>query len=59
VKPLGRIGAYGGRPQFETVQYGPLEGVLGQSAPGRCRAHAAMMGRMLIGEASLKNLSGP
>ncbi len=59
---VGRIGAYvGARPQFTTVQYGPLEGLWN----GAARTWQVsvltlkMMGRMVIGEASLKNLSGP
>ncbi|OJX29264.1 MAG: RIP metalloprotease RseP [Burkholderiales bacterium 68-12] len=59
---VGRIGAYvGARPQFATVQYGPWEGL----AKGAQRTWEVstltltMMGRMLIGEASLKNISGP
>ena len=59
---IARIGAYvGGRPQFETVQYGPLEGVL-KGAERTWQVSVLtlkMMGRMLIGEASLKNISGP
>ncbi|NMM75145.1 RIP metalloprotease RseP [Acidovorax sp. SRB_14] len=59
---IGRIGAYvGAAPQFTTVQYGPLEGLWG----GVTRTWEVslltvrMMGRMVVGEASLKNLSGP
>jgi regulator of sigma E protease len=59
---IGRIGAYvGGRPQFATVQYGPLEGVF-KGAERTWQVSVLtlkMMGRMLIGEASLKNISGP
>ncbi|RCX10317.1 RIP metalloprotease RseP [Extensimonas vulgaris] len=59
---VGRIGAYvGAAPEFVRVRYGPLEGL------GKAFARTwdvslltlRMMGRMLIGEASLKNLSGP
>ena len=58
----GRIGAYvGAPPQLATVQYGMLEGWWA----GAVRTWDVsiltlrMMGRMVIGEASLKNLSGP
>lgn len=60
--PVARIGAYvGAPPEFVTVRYGPLEGLWG----GALRTWEVsvltlkMMGRMVIGEASLKNLSGP
>ena len=59
---VGRIGAYvGAPPAMITVRYGVLEGLTG----GLVRTWEVswltlkMMGRMLIGEASLKNLSGP
>jgi regulator of sigma E protease len=59
---VGRIGAYvGAPPEFITVRYGPLEGLW----KGAVRTWEVsvltlrMMGRMVIGEASLKNLSGP
>ena len=59
---VGRIGAYvGASPQFTTVQYGPVDGLWG----GVTRTWEVsvltlrMMGRMVIGQASLKNLSGP
>ena len=59
---VGRIGAYvGAPPQMTTVQYGPLEGLWS----GAARTWQVsvltlrMMGRMVIGQASLKNLSGP
>ena len=59
---VGRIGAYvGAAPEFVMVEYGVLEGFWG----GVVRTWDVsiltlrMMGRMLIGEASLKNLSGP
>lgn len=59
---VGRIGAYvGAPPEFVTVEYGVLEGLWG----GVVRTWDVsiltlrMMGRMVIGEASLKNLSGP
>jgi regulator of sigma E protease len=59
---VGRIGAYvGGPPEMLTVRHGPVEGLWN----GVVRTwevsvlSVRMMGRMLIGEASLKNLSGP
>ena len=59
---VGRIEAYiGGPPELVTVRYGLLEG-LGAAATRTWDMAALtlrMMGRMVIGEASLKNLSGP
>ena len=59
---VGRIGAYvGSPPAMVTVRHGPLEGLWN----GAVRTWEVstltlrMMGRMVIGEASLKNLSGP
>ncbi|HEX5737297.1 MAG TPA: RIP metalloprotease RseP [Hydrogenophaga sp.] len=59
---MGRIGAYiGAAPEFMTVKYGLVEGLV----QGVVRTWEVswltlkMMGRMLIGEASVKNLSGP
>lgn len=59
---LGRVGAYiGAAPEVMTVRYGPVDGVV----QGVVRTWEVswltlkMMGRMLIGEASIKNLSGP
>jgi regulator of sigma E protease len=58
----GRIDAYiGPAPQMVKVRYGPFEGI----AEGVTRTWEVstltlkMLGSMLIGEASLKNLSGP
>lgn len=58
----GRIGAYvGAPPAFVTVRKGPIEGLWS----GVVRTWEVseltlrMMGRMVIGQASLKNLSGP
>jgi regulator of sigma E protease len=58
----GRIGAYvGAPPEFVIVQHGPVEGLWN----GVVRTWDVsvltlrMMGRMVVGEASLKNLSGP
>jgi regulator of sigma E protease len=60
--PVGRIGALvGAAPEMVQVQHGPLEGL----ANGLVRTWDTsmltlrMMGRMVVGEASLKNLSGP
>ncbi|HWI78758.1 MAG TPA: RIP metalloprotease RseP [Ramlibacter sp.] len=59
---IGRIGAYvGAPPEWVKVRYGPVEGL----EKGAVRTWEVslltlrMMGRMVIGEASLKNLSGP
>ncbi|HRI17185.1 MAG TPA: RIP metalloprotease RseP [Burkholderiaceae bacterium] len=59
---IGRIEAYiGGPPELVLVRYGFLEGLT--EAVVRTWDMSAltlrMLGRMLIGEASLKNLSGP
>jgi regulator of sigma E protease len=61
-KRIGRVDAYIGRPvEMVTVQRGVLEGL--QLGVGRTWELSAltlkMLGRMLIGEASLRNLSGP
>ena len=57
-----RIGAYvGAPPEFVTLQYGLLDG-LWRGAVRTWEVSALtlkMMGKMVIGEASLKNLSGP
>ncbi|QHE85780.1 RIP metalloprotease RseP [Hydrogenophaga sp. BPS33] len=59
---VGRVGAYiGALPAMTTVRLGPVEGLV----KGVERTWEVswltlkMMGRMLIGEASVKNLSGP
>jgi len=59
---VGRISAYvGAPPAMITVRYGPIDGLWN----GAVRTWQVsvltlkMMGKMLIGEASLKNLSGP
>jgi regulator of sigma E protease len=59
---VGRIGAYvGAPPDFVTIRYGLFDGLWN----GAARTWEVslltlrMMGRMVIGEASLKNLSGP
>lgn len=61
-RAVPRIGAYvGSPPEFVNVQYGPLDGLW----RGVVRTWEVsvltlkMMGKMVIGEASLKNLSGP
>jgi regulator of sigma E protease len=60
--PIARIGAYvGTAPDMVTVRRGPLEGLWS----GAVRTWEVslltlkMMGRMVVGDASLKNLSGP
>lgn len=57
-----RIGAFvGAPPEFVMVRYGPLDGLL-QGAKRTWEVSLLtlkMMGKMVIGEASLKNLSGP
>ncbi len=59
---VGRIGAVVGQPpEFVKVRYGPIEGI-GAAATKTWEMSALtvkMLGKMLIGEASLKNLSGP
>jgi len=59
---IGRIEAFVGQaPAMVTVRYGPIEG-LTQATRRTWEVSALtvrMLGRMLIGEASLKNLSGP
>ena len=60
--PIARIGAYvGALPEFVTVSYGPVEG-LWRGAVRTWEVSVLtlkMMGKMVIGQASLKNLSGP
>ncbi len=61
-RTVGRIEAYPGQaPIFVTVRYGVFEGL--SRAVTRTWEMSAltlkMLGKMLIGEASLKNLSGP
>ena len=61
-KLIGRLDAFvGAAPEMVTVTQGPIEG-LWQGAVRTWDVSALtvrMLGRMLIGEASLKNLSGP
>ena len=59
---VGRISAFVGEPpKFTTVQYGPVDGLWnGVTRTWEVSVLSLrMMGRMVIGEASLKNLSGP
>ncbi|WP_027015810.1 RIP metalloprotease RseP [Comamonas composti] len=59
---VGRISAYiGGPPEMTLVQYGPLEGAWAgvQRTWELSSLTLRMIGRMVIGEASLKNISGP
>jgi regulator of sigma E protease len=59
---MGRIDAFVGAPaQMVTVRHGPLDGfTLGVSRTWEVSALTVkMLGRMLVGEASVKNLSGP
>ena len=60
--PVARIGAFvGAPPELVTVRYGALDG-LWSGAVRTWEVSALtlkMMGKMVIGEASLKNLSGP
>jgi len=61
-KRVGRIDAFVGQPPaMLTVRYGPIDGVtLAVTRTWEVSALTLrMLGRMLIGEASLKNLSGP
>ena len=59
---VGRIDAFVGQPpEMVTVQHGPLAGLaLGVQRTWEVSALSVkMLGRMLIGQSSLKNLSGP
>ena len=59
---IGRIGAYVGvPPEMVTVQYGPFEGLWEgvEKTWDVSVLTLRTLGRMVIGEASLKNLSGP
>jgi regulator of sigma E protease len=59
---VGRIGAYvGALPEMTELSYGPLEGWWrGMQRTWDVSALTLkMMGKMLVGESSLKNLSGP
>ncbi|MDB5945948.1 MAG: putative rane protein [Ramlibacter sp.] len=59
---IGRIDAFvGAPPEFVLVRYGPIDGLWKgvQRTWEVSVLTVRMMGRMVIGEASLKNLSGP
>lgn len=59
---IGRIGAYvGAAPAMVNVRYGPLDGLWeGLTKVGEVASLSLrLMGRMLVGELSLKNISGP
>ena len=59
---VGRIGAFvGAPPELVTVRYGPVDGLVkGVERTWEVSVLTLrMMGRMVIGQASLKNLSGP
>jgi regulator of sigma E protease len=59
---IGRVGLYPGQlPEMVTVRYGALEG-LAQAVTQTWQMSSLtvkMLGKMVIGQASLKNLSGP
>lgn len=59
---IGRIGAFvGAAPELVMVRYGPIEG-LWRGAVRTWEVSSLtlnVMGKMLVGQASLKNLSGP
>ncbi|MBI5717309.1 MAG: RIP metalloprotease RseP [Burkholderiales bacterium] len=60
--PIGRIEAYVGTPPaMVTVRHGPWDGIVGgfERMWDTSLFTLKMLGRMLIGEASIKNLSGP
>lgn len=61
-QPVARIGAYiGGPPEFVTVRYRVFDG-LWRGAVRTWEVSALtlkMLGKMVVGEASLKNLTGP
>ena len=59
---VGRIGAYPGQPpEMVMVRYGPIDGLTAALAQTwkMSALTVKMLGKMLIGQASLKNLSGP
>ncbi len=59
---VGRIGAYPGQPpEMVMVRYGPIDGLTAAVAQTwkMSALTVKMLGKMLIGQASLKNLSGP
>ena len=61
-QPVGRIGAYvGSLPEMVLVRRGPMDGLwAGVVRVGEVSALSLrLLGRMLVGELSLRNLSGP
>jgi hypothetical protein len=61
-RQIGRIEAFvGAAPEIVTVDYGPVQGLLRgvERTWDVSTMSLKIFGRMLIGEASLKNLSGP
>ncbi len=59
---VGKIGAYvGAPPELVTVRYGPIDGFWGALVRTWevSTLTLRMIGKMVVGEASLKNLSGP
>ena len=59
---IGKVGAYvGAAPETVLVQYGPLDGLWRAVVRSGdvCLLTIRMVGKMLLGNASLKNLSGP
>jgi regulator of sigma E protease len=59
---IGRIGAYvGAQPEMVLVRYGAFDGVWHAAIKtwNVCTLTLQMMGKMLVGEASIKNISGP
>ncbi|MFO1221297.1 MAG: RIP metalloprotease RseP [Burkholderiaceae bacterium] len=61
-RSLGRIDAYVGQPpEMVTVRHGPITGLVkgAQRTWDVSVLTLKMLGRMLIGEASIRNLSGP
>ena len=59
---IGRIGAFvGARPELVVIRYGLIDGIWGgvQKTWEVSVLTLKMMGKMIIGEASIKNLSGP
>jgi regulator of sigma E protease len=61
-RQVGRIGAYvGSLPEMTTVRYGLLDGLLAgaEKTWDISILTLKMMGKMLIGQSSVKNLSGP
>jgi regulator of sigma E protease len=59
---IGRVEVYPGqRPQMVSVRYGPIDGVTKAFSQtwDMSSLTVRMLGKMVIGQASLKNLSGP